>query len=95
MENNQGNAKINDIKSTMSDIKIHLRQIYELVCTGVKESKVAPSDVKYLANQMGCHESRIDDNDRDLHKLMGTMDIIKEEVHKLTSMNQCSHCQRI
>ena len=42
---------------------------------------------------MGSHDSIIDDNDRDLHKLMGTVDIIKEEVQKLTSMNQCSHCQ--
>ena len=47
----------------------------------------------YLANQMGSHDSRINDNDRDLQKLMGTIDIIKEEVQKLTSMNQCSHCQ--
>ena len=70
MENNQGNVEINDIKSTILNIKIHLRQIYELVCTGVKESKVATSDVKYLANQMGCHKSKIDDNDSDLRELM-------------------------
>ena len=61
--------------------------------TGVKESRVATSDVKYLANQMGCHESIIDDNDCNLHELMGTIDFIKEEVHKLTNMNHCNHCQ--
>ena len=44
---------------------------------------------------MGCHESRIDDNDQDLHELMRTVDFIKEEVHKLTNMNHCSHCQEI
>ena len=70
-----------------------MRWIYELLSTGVKESKVAATDVKYLANQMGCHESRIDDNDRDLCEFVGTVDFIKEEVQKLTSMNQCSHCQ--
>ena len=64
-----------------------------MVCTNVKEGMVSFVDVKYFAYQMGCHESRIGDNDQDLRELMGTMDIIKEEVQKLTSMNQCSHCQ--
>ena len=77
----------------MSDIKIYLRWIYEMVCTGVKENRVVAADVMYLENQMGCHKSRIDDNDRDLHKLMGKMDIIKVDVQKLISMNQCSHCR--
>ena len=67
--------------------------IYELLSTGVKESRVAMSDVKYLANEMGCHESRIDDNDRDLRELMGTIYFIKEEVHKLTNMNHSIHYQ--
>ena len=63
MENNGGNASINDIQSTLKDVKLHLRWIYDLVSTGVKESRVAASDVKYFASQMGCHESRIDNND--------------------------------
>ena len=61
--------------------------------TGVKESMVAATDVKYLDNQRGCHESQIDDNDHNLRELMGTIDFIKEEVHKLTNMNHCNHCQ--
>ena len=60
---------------------------------GIKEGSVAAVDVKYLVNQMGCHESRIDDNDRDLHEIMGTIDNTKEEVQMLTIMNQCIHCQ--
>ena len=55
--------------------------------------RVSASDVKYLANQMGLHESRIYGNDRDLRELMGTVGLIKEEVQKLESMNHCSHCQ--
>ena len=55
--------------------------------------RVSASDVKYLANQMGLHESRIYDNDHDLCELMGIVDLIKEEVQKLESMNHCSHCQ--
>ena len=70
MENNQGNSSIYDIKSTLADIKIHLRWIYEMVFTDVKERRFAAADVKYLANQMGCHESKIDDNDCDLRELM-------------------------
>ena len=49
--------------------------------------------MKYLANQMGLHESRIYGNDRDVRELMGTVGFIKEEVQKLESMNHCSHCQ--
>ena len=55
MENNRGNADINDIKATLSDIKIHPQWIYEMVCTDVKENRVAAVDVKYLVNQMGFH----------------------------------------
>ena len=93
MENNEENTDINEIKSTLKDIKIHLHWVYEMVCTGVKENRVITSDVKYMANQMGCHESRIDDNDHDLRELMGIVDFIKEEVHKMANMNHCNHCQ--
>ena len=34
MENNSGNASLNDIQSTLQDGKLHLRWIYELVRTG-------------------------------------------------------------
>ena len=67
--------------------------VYEMLCTGVKENMVAASDVKYLANQMGYHESIINDNDHDLCEMMGTVDFIKEEVQKMENMNHCSHCQ--
>ena len=91
MENNPRNSNINEIKSTLTDIKIHLCRVYEMVCTGVKENKILASDVKYLSNQMGFHESRIDDNDRDLRELMGTIHFIKVEVHKMSNMNHCSY----
>ena len=84
---------LNDIQSTLQDNKQHMHWLYELMRTCVKEGRVGSTDVKYLANQMGCHESRIDDNDRDSGDLMGTIDFIKEEVQKLTSMNHYSHCQ--
>ena len=46
-----------------------------------------------MERQMGNHDSRIEDNHRDLHELMGTVENIKEDVQKLINMNQCSHCQ--
>ena len=48
-----------------------------MVGTGLNENRVAAADAKYIANQMACHESRIEDNTRDLHELMGTVDIVK------------------
>ena len=55
--------------------------------------KFMDSNIRYMSNQIGCHDSRIEDHDRDLKELMGTVDIIKEEVMKLARMNQCSHGQ--
>ena len=44
-----------------------------------------------MEKQMVFHESRIDDNTHDLHEMMETFDIIKEEVQNLTSMTQFDH----
>ena len=49
---------------------------------------VAAVNAKYMENEMVFHDSR-----SDLHELMETVDIIKEEVQKLTSMTECIHCQ--
>ena len=38
------------------------------------------SDVKYMTNQISCHDSNIYDHDWDLRELMGMVDIIKDEV---------------
>ena len=42
---------------------------------------------------MGKHDARIEDNRRDIYDLMGTIGYMKEELHKLVNMNQCSQCQ--
>ena len=54
---------------------------------GIKDNRETASDVRYMSNQIGCHDSRIDDHDRDFRELMGTVDIIKDEVLKLARMN--------
>ena len=60
---------------------------------GIKDNIEMASDVRYMSNQIGCHDSRIDENHRDLCEIMGIVDTIKEEVRKLVNMNQRSHCQ--
>ena len=64
-----------------------------MVGVGVQENIEVVSNVRFIANQMGCHESRIDNNERDLGEKMGTVDTIKEEVLKIARMIECSHCQ--
>ena len=70
-----------------------MRWIYRMVGTSVNENMIVATDTRHISNQLGCHESRIGNNTRHLHELMGTLDILKEEVHKLTSMTQWNHCQ--
>ena len=81
------------LKYGQDDIKRHLCRLSDIVVVGIKDNREIASDVRYMSNQIGCHDSHIDDHDRDLKELMGTMDIIKEEVMKLAKMNQCSHWQ--
>ena len=40
-----------------------------------------------MASQMGNHDSRIEDNHKDLHELMGTIDNIKEDVQNMVNIN--------
>ena len=52
MANNGRDMTLNDIQSSLQDIKQHMHWMYELLGTGVDEGRVAAADVKYLANQM-------------------------------------------
>ena len=84
---------IEEIKSSLADLQSGMCCIYRMVGTSVNSNKTGVAETKYISNQVGCHASRIDDNTRDLHELMGKVDIVKEDVKKFTSMTQCSHCQ--
>ena len=83
-----GDSEIVGLKSSLEDIKLHLCRVYEMVGIGVQENREVSSDIIYIANQIGFHDSRIDDNERDLRELIGTVDIIKEEVLKISRMSQ-------
>ena len=50
-------------------------------------------DVRNVSYQTNYHDSHIDEHDRDLKELMGTVDRIKVDLQKLVQMNQCIHCQ--
>ena len=78
---------------SLEDIKLHLHGVYEMVGVGVQENIVAASNIRYISNQIGCHNSKIDDNECDLRELMGIVEIIKEEVMKMSRIPQCNHYQ--
>ena len=92
MANKRGKPKKTSLKFSLDDIELHLCTVYEMVGVGVLENIEAASDIRNIANQISCHDSRIDDNEHDLRELMGIVDIIKEEVMKMSRMSQCSHC---
>ena len=61
--------------------------MFDVVGVGMKENIETTIDIRYISNQIGYRDSRIDDLERDLKELMGTMDIIKEEVMKMAKMS--------
>ena len=81
------------IKSGIEELKLHFPYVCDIVGVGVKENKETVADIRYISNQIGCQDSRIDDLERDSRELMGPVDVIKEEVLKMAKMSQCSHCQ--
>ena len=91
MENKGGNSKTVSLKYSLEDIKIHLHRVYEMVGVGFQENRDIASDIRYKSNQISFHDSRIGDYYHDLRELMGIVDIIKEEVLKMSRMSQCSH----
>ena len=100
MEKNDASDGFAALKARKYHLKKHLRRFFDNVAVGVKDNrtmavdvKFMVSDIRYLCNQIGCHDSHIDDHNRYLRELMGLVDIIKDEVLKLARMNQCSHCQ--
>ena len=92
MEKKEADTDVVCLKSGLDDIKLHLRRVYEVVGVGVKENREMASYIRYISNQIGCHDSRIDDHEHDLRELMGMVEIIKDEVLIMSKMTQCSHC---
>ena len=93
MEKKDIEEGFSSLKSIQEDIKRHLHLVSYFVAVILKENHEMSSDIIYITNQNGSHDSYIDYHDKDLKELMGTTDIIKEEVMKLDKMNQCNHFQ--
>ena len=93
MASNDKEVTLNDLHASLRDIKQHLHWLYDVVNKGAKEGSSTTSKVKWMARKMGNHDPIIEDNHRDLYELMGTIGYMKEYLHKLVNMNQCSHCQ--
>ena len=65
------------------DIKKNLRCLYEMVAIGVMDNKEIAREIKsmgeivsYTSLQISNHDSRIDDNERNLREMMGKVDRI-------------------
>ena len=75
-------AGFSNINFGIEDLKLHLRRVFDVIGVEMKENKETVEDIWYISDQVSCQESRINDLKRDLRELMGTVDIIKEEVLK-------------
>ena len=64
-----------------------------MIGSSVNNTINVTNDARYISNQLDFHASRIQDNTRDMHELMEKVDYLKENVQKLTSMTEGSHCQ--
>ena len=63
-----------------------------MVGTRVNSTGNVANDSRYISNQLDCHASRIEENIRDLCKLMEKVHYLKEYAQKLTKMIEGSHC---
>ena len=81
------------VKEIIVDCKIHLRKVFEVVCSGVQQTKEVSTDIGFVLNNQSCQESRIKDIDRAIKELHGKVDRIVEDIQKMVNMNECIHCE--
>ena len=88
-------AGFSSLKYILEDIKWHLRMVSDFVDVSMKVKMEMTLDIRYTTTQIGYQDSMIDGHDWYLKELMGTVDVIKEEMLKLFKMNQCIHFQEL
>ena len=59
----EGLASLN---SGQDDIKRHMPRVSDFVTVSVNDNREMASNIRYITNQIGCHDSRIEDHERDL-----------------------------
>ena len=81
----------------LANLKKNLRRLYEMMAIGIMDNKEISQEVKntgevvsYTSYQISNHDSRIDDSERNLKKIMGKVDKLQEDLQHLVSMNQGS-----
>ena len=82
------------VKEGVDDLKKNIHRLAYFVAVRTMHNREMASDVKQLvvdvlhvSYQTSFHDSWIDDHDRDLKDLMGTVDRIQEYLQKLVQMN--------
>ena len=65
---------ISRLKVRFEDFKIHLQRVYEAFYDELKQNKEISTDIGYVIHHLSCQDSRIDDLERDIQKLMGKVD---------------------
>ena len=88
------------VKEGLDDLKKNIQRLADFVTMGIIDNREMASnfkqlvaDVRHVSYQTSCHDSCIEDHNRDLKDLMGIVDRIRGDLHKLMQMDQCSHYQ--
>ena len=74
---------IEKIKSSLADLRSGMCWIFRMVGTSVNSRKNVAADAKYISNQPKFHASRIDDNTRYMHELMGKVSLSRRMFRSL------------
>ena len=82
------------VKEGLDDLKKNIQRLADFVTMGIIDNREMASnfkqlvaDVRHVSYQTSCHDSHIEDRDRDLKDLMGIVDRIRGDLHKLVRMD--------
>ena len=77
---------ITSIKDGIVDFKIHLRKVYEAVCSGLMQNREISTYAGYALSKLSCQDSWLDDMDMYIKELLGKVNIIDKYVQKMVNM---------
>ena len=71
---------IQEIQSALLYLQSGMKWVLNMVGTSINNTQNVANDARYISNQLDYHASRIEDNTRDMHKLIEKVDYHKEDV---------------
>ena len=87
METKGSGSVYSSLNACQDDLVLNICRLADFVAVGISNNREMDSDVKQLVSNMRhvsyqtiYDDSRIDDHDKDLRELMGTVDCIKEDL---------------